>query len=122
MPRPTAPLALSAAVALLLAACASPPPRVVAPAHPAFVDRLIAGFAADPVANPPASVWEYAYGGRVVYFVPARCCDIPSQVYAADGAPVCQPDGGLTGRGDGRCPDFAAARSQERLVWRDPRG
>jgi hypothetical protein len=90
--------------------------------HPDFVDKLIADFQAGPVANPPASVWEYRYGGGVVYYVPARCCDIPSQVYTAAGTPLCQPDGGLTGRGDGRCPDFATARSEERLIWRDARG
>src|SRR5687767_5310887 len=106
----------TAALCAVLAACATPAPVVVAPATPAFVQRIIADFEAEPVANPPASVWEYGYRGGTVYFVPARCCDIPSQVYAADGTPVCQPDGGLTGRGDGRCPDFAAARTGGRLV------
>ena len=121
MRRIAVPFALPAALAVLLAACATSPPVVAEPARPAFVNRLIAGFEAEPVANPPAEVWEYAYRGQTVYFVPARCCDIPSQVYAADGTPLCQPDGGLTGRGDGKCPDFAAARTAGRLVWRDPR-
>jgi hypothetical protein len=56
-----------------------------------------------------------------VWYVPARCCDVPGVVYAADGSMLCEPDGGITGRGDGRCPDFAAARRDGVVVWRDPR-
>jgi hypothetical protein len=109
--------ALSALV--LLAACATPPP--VAPANPPFVDALAARLSAEPVANPPASIWRYDYAGRPVWYVPARCCDIPGVLYAADGTTVCEPDGGLTGRGDGRCPDFATARRNGIVVWSDPR-
>lgn len=117
----------AALLLVLLAGCASAPTastlpeQAPPPARPAFVDRLIAGFEAEPVANPPAAVWQYRYRGQDVFYVPPSCCDVPSQVYTADGAPLCQPDGGFSGRGDGQCPDFAAARSDERLVWRDGR-
>jgi hypothetical protein len=44
-----------------------------------------------------------------------------SVVYRSDGAVMCQPDGGLAGNGDGRCPDFFVERRNERIIWRDPR-
>ena len=111
----------AASLLLLLAACASPP-VVTAPARPAFVAGLIAAFEAEPVANPPASIWRFTYRGETVWYVPARCCDIPSTLYDATGGAICQPDGGYTGRGDGRCPDFIDTRRDGAVVWSDPRG
>jgi len=74
-----------------------------------------------PVTNPPSAIFSYRYRGELVYFRPQRCCDIPSVLYEADGGVRCHPDGGLSGRGDGRCSDFFSARTEERLIWRDPR-
>jgi hypothetical protein len=34
---------------------------------------------------------------------------------------ICQPDGGITGKGDGKCPDFDKNKTNEKLVWQDPR-
>jgi hypothetical protein len=59
------------------------------------------------------------YQGQEVYFVPQRCCDVMSVVYRSDGAVMCHPDGGLNGKGDGRCADFSAERRNERIIWRD---
>jgi hypothetical protein len=56
-----------------------------------------------------------------VYYVPSKCCDVPSVLYDSAGAVVCSPDGGITGKGDGRCTDFFDARRDEVVVWRDPR-
>ncbi len=102
---------------ILLAACSSSTQS----GNPAWVDELIQQFESDPVGNPPLSIWRYEYDRQVVYFVPAHCCDIPSTVYDADGNVLCSPDGGLTGQGDGRCPDFFSNRSDEQLIWKDSR-
>ena len=48
----------------------------------------------------------------------AACCDIPSVLYDTAGTVVCAPDGGFTGRGDGRCPAFISQRSNEKVLWR----
>ena len=88
---------------------------------PAWLAQLIRQMERDPVANPPASVVRYQYKGRTVYYVPPRCCDVPSDLYDADGRLLCHPEGGITGRGDGRCPDFPAERADERVIWRDRR-
>ena len=91
---------------------------------PAAVTALINELEAQPSANPPAFVASYDYRGQVVYYVPPRCCDIFGDLYNAAGQIICHPDGGLAGRGDGRCPDFESRRTNERIVWRDlrPRG
>lgn len=88
---------------------------------PPFVLALIESHESAPVANPPASIWRYKYKGRVVFYVPPSCCDVPSELYDSDGNLICGPDGGLTGRGDGKCPDFFELRTEESRVWKDPR-
>jgi uncharacterized protein DUF6970 len=90
-------------------------------AVPAAITALIHELESQPVANPPASVASYEYAGQVVYYVPPRCCDIFGDLYDAAGQVICHPDGGLAGRGDGRCPDFLTQRANETIIWRDPR-
>ena len=92
------------------------------PANPEWVNELIVAFRSMPVGNPPQSVWRYQYHGRIVYYVPPQCCDQFSMLFDEKGSLICAPDGGISGSGDGRCPDFIAARTNEQLVWKDPRG
>ena len=89
--------------------------------RPPFVDKLIAQFEASPKKNPPGSIWKYTYKGRVVFYVPPSCCDVPSELYNSDGDVICAPDGGMTGDGDGKCADFFDTRTEEHLVWTDHR-
>jgi hypothetical protein len=89
---------------------------------PTWLRHLIQDLASQPVANPPASITAFDYRNQTVYFLPSRCCDIASVLYDANGVVLCAPDGGITGQGDGRCPDFFTSRRDERLIWADPRG
>ena len=91
------------------------------PAQPAIVKQLIARQKAEPKKNPPGKVWQYTYRGQTVYYVPPSCCDIPGELFASDGASMCEPDGGITGRGDGKCADFFDVRTDEKLLWADTR-
>jgi hypothetical protein len=34
---------------------------------------------------------------------------------------MCAPDGGFTGKGDGKCTYFFDARTNEKLIWEDER-
>jgi len=88
---------------------------------PAWLTTLIQSLESAPSANPPAFIARYEYRGQVVYYLPAPCCDVLSNLYAVDGTILCHPDGGFTGTGDGRCQDFFTTRRNERIVWRDPR-
>ena len=102
---------------LTLVGCTSASSRDLPP----FVLQLIEKYESAPKANPPASIWRYKYKERIVFYVPPSCCDLPSELYDFDGNFICGPDGGLTGRGDGKCPDFFGQRAEELRVWSDPR-
>jgi hypothetical protein len=96
--------------------CAPPTPD-----WPPFVDQLITELQTSPTKNPPASIWRYKYKGLEVFYVPPYCCDVAGALYDSNGSVVCGPDGGLTGKGDGRCPDFFSERTEELRVWADER-
>jgi len=83
--------------------------------------ELIEEVKAAPTRNPPASVARYSYLGKIVYYVPPFCCDMTSVLYDVDGEVICVPDGGITGAGDGRCPDFFEERGDAIIVWEDSR-
>lgn len=74
-----------------------------------------------PVSNPPDQFLRHRIEGRSYYYRPARCCDFYSELYDAAGRLVCHPDGGLTGRGDGRCPGLMERAGPGELLWRDKR-
>lgn len=88
---------------------------------PGCVANLIQQIKNQGVWNPPARIYRYVYKGQTVYFVPQRCCDIPSTLYDENCHVLCFPDGGFTGAGDGKCNDFFTSRSAENLIWQDTR-
>jgi hypothetical protein len=90
----------------------------IPPFVPDCVRDLIGAIQTEPVRNPPASVWQYEYGGSVVYYVTAYCCDLPSMLYTEDCEFICSPDGGFSGKGDGNC---TATLQRGLLVWQDMR-
>ena len=111
-------LALCICASLATASCSQPSST---DDNPQWVKDLITAFQSDPVGNPPQSIWRYEYRHQTVYYIPPQCCDQYSQLYDANGKVVCAPDGGITGDGDGRCPDFFKERTKERLIWQDQR-
>ena len=90
-------------------------------ALPTWLAEQVEAIAAEPPANPPEQIIRYRFRGEVVYYRPPRCCDVPSEVYDSEGRVLCQPGGGITGRGDGRCPAFFETVSDCQVVWSDPR-
>ena len=88
---------------------------------PDFIKQKIELFQQSPVTDPPRSIYSYSYNGKTVYFLIAPCCDIPSQLFDEAGNIICHPDGGITGKGDGKCNDFFQVRTDEKLVWKDSR-
>lgn len=86
-----------------------------------WLNNLIQQLRQEKAANPPAKIYRYTYQDKVVYYLSGRCCDVPGKLYDIDGNVICEPDGGITGRGDGRCTDFFDERTDEVLIWEDKR-
>ena len=76
---------------------------------------------AQDVWNPPAKIYSYQYEGETVYYFTARCCDIMSELYDENCNFICAPDGGIAGKGDGKCTDFITQSTKEKLIWEDTR-
>ena len=72
------------------------------------------------VSNPPTQVWKWEVDGETFYYITSDCCDQFNNLYSENCDIVCAPDGGLTGQGDGKCPDFKGEIVQT-LVWEDNR-
>ena len=103
---------LYAVLALVKPAAAGAP----APDVPGWLAARLRATTAGPAGDRPAWVARYEYRGGTVYYLPPRCCDIPSELYDAAGNLLCRPDGGFVD-GDERCPDFLAERRGGEIVW-----
>jgi len=85
------------------------------------IERIIAEIQSKPVQNPPITIMQYKYQGVFVYYVPAPCCDQLNPVYNIDCTIRCYPDGGINGKGDGKCLDFFTLSKDKKIVWKDDR-
>lgn len=66
----------------------------------------------------PKEVWQYTYQNQTVFLVVPACCDQYISVYSSQCVLICSPGGGLTGKGDGKCPDFYQEAKEGLLVWK----
>jgi hypothetical protein len=107
-------------ILLLASACSRPE---VPPGTPPCVRSLIRSLERRHI-SPPASVWRWEIEGESYYYVPPQCCDMPSELYDSDCNRICAPDGGITGQGDGRCPEGlidSLDASSVTVIWTAPR-
>ncbi|MEP7128681.1 MAG: hypothetical protein ABI729_07430 [Chitinophagales bacterium] len=88
---------------------------------PECIQQMIVTYQSKPKQNPSASIYQYDYNGQKVYYVVAPCCDQLNTLYDANCTVICHPDGGFTGKGDGKCNDFNTAKTNEVLIWKDER-
>jgi hypothetical protein len=89
---------------------------------PKGIEQLIEKLKAEEIVAPPRELWEYTLIDKKVYYVPApQCCDFFSDLYNEAGELIAHPDGGFTGRGDNKMPNFATDRTNGRIVWVDKR-
>lgn len=95
--------------------------RLDSTARPAWLERRIQSILATRKRNPIIRITRYRYDGESVYYESAPCCDQQSTLYDLKGNVLCHPEGGITGKGDGKCGSFDKRKTNEQLVWQDPR-
>jgi hypothetical protein len=88
---------------------------------PPCIQEKIDAIQQQPKFNPPATVYRYWYNNKYVYLFSSDCCDQYNYLYDKDCTLICAPSGGLTGKGDGKCPNFKQMASDEKLIWKDSR-
>ncbi|MFC6476670.1 DUF6970 domain-containing protein [Pseudomonas asuensis] len=87
--------------------CSKAPPSAEPADIPVWLQTRIKSLQALPEANPPRSISKTIFEGETAYYVSPACCDIPSELYKADGRLRCYPSGGIAG----------AMAVALRLVW-----
>ena len=97
----------------------TPEPTVAA--MPTCLKNKIDSFKLKEAHEKPQRVIEYVYKGRKVYYVVMPCCDFYNEVYDDKCNFLGAPDGGFTGKGDGKIPDFFTEVKSEKLVWGTPK-
>lgn len=60
---------------------------------------------------------EYEYDGERYYLVAAGCCDRFNPLFDRDCNEICNPSGGFSGAGDGKCPDWVATLTDGVIIW-----
>ena len=86
-------------------------------ALPTCIKNKIDSFKLKEQHEKPQRVVEYIYRGKKVYYVVMPCCDFFNEVYDANCKLLGSPDGGFTGKGDGKLPDFFSGAKNEKLIW-----
>lgn len=88
---------------------------------PTCIQQRIKEIASQPKWNPPATINEFIYKGKHVYGISSDCCDQYNILVDENCNYICAPSGGITGKGDGKCADFADSAKFVKQVWKDPR-
>jgi len=87
---------------------------------PAAIQKRIDDYKKMDKSEQPRKVIEYDYKGKKVYYVSMHCCDFFNELYDSAGKLMGHPDGGITGKGDKKLPDFNTEKKNERIVWTAP--
>lgn len=87
---------------------------------PSCIENEIKKIKIEDVRNPPAQVWKWEVDGQTYFYISSDCCDQYNLLYDNNCDIICAPDGGITGMGDGNCPDFREP-IKKTLLWEDNR-
>ena len=103
-------------LSVLLMSCSGNKMRGISGMPPCMVTK-IDSMKMNAKVNPPKSVTQYTYKGASVFYITSGCCDQFNPVYNSDCDYLGAPDGGITGKGDGKIPDFFANATNKKVVW-----
>ncbi len=86
---------------------------------PSCVEKKIKDLEKNKDANVGASVWQWQVDGKKFFYFVSPCCDRFNELFDNSCNRICAPDGGISGEGDGNCPEFKGDKI-ETLVWQSP--
>ena len=104
-------------IVLLLVCSAQKKAQGVQDIPPCLLEKITA-MTQDPGSGSPRSVTRYIYKQQTVYYMVAPCCDKFNIVYDSACNVLGHPDGGFTGRGDGKMPNFKNEAVEQKVVWK----
>jgi hypothetical protein len=110
--------AISFVAVLFLFSCASNKKTKSVNELPSCVLAKIKMMAADSTQGSPESVTCYHYKGKTVYYFLSSCCDKFNLLFDSCCNLLGYPDGGFTGRGDGKTPDVINEATDGKVVWK----
>src|SRR6476469_1780570 len=105
-------------IAVCMASCTSHKNIQKTDEMPACLESTIKTLSSDPSQGIPQSISRYTYKGQTVYYVRAACCDKYNIVYDSNCNILGYPDGGFSGRGDGKMLDFKTNATGGEVIWR----
>lgn len=85
--------------------------------NPKWIKALIGEIEGKPLGTSPPAIERCSYHDKIVYHIIAPCCDDYNYLYDENNKVICAPDGGITGRGDEKCPDFSAVKKSCEVIW-----
>lgn len=83
---------------------------------PTCVEKQIKQIEKEKESSAPRQVWKWEVDGDTYFYITSNCCDQFNFLYDENCEVVCAPDGGFTGAGDGKCPEFSE-EIVKTLVW-----
>ena len=84
---------------------------------PLYLHPKIKTMGENPDEGTSHSVTRYNYKGQTVYYMVAPCCDKYNIVFESACNVLGFPDGGYTGKGDGKMTNFHNEATEEKVVW-----
>ncbi len=109
---------ISFVAALFLFSCASSKKSTAVNDLPSCLNTKIESMAENPSEGVPQSITRYHYKGQTVYYMVAPCCDKFNIVFDSSCIVLGYPDGGFTGKGDDKMPDFFKEATDGKVVWK----
>lgn len=103
---------------LFFASCATHKKAQAVNELPSCLTTKIEAMSDNPREGTPQSITRYSYKGQTVYYLLSSCCDKYNIVFDSDCNILGYPDGGYTGKGDGKMPDFHKEATDAKLVWK----
>lgn len=100
-------------IILLLCSCDL---TIVAPDTPDCIIEKISNIRSE-YPDSKAYAWELTFNSKYVYYISPRFEDDLGSVYDQYCNLLCHPDGGISGNGDGSCPDFFDQAKFVRTIW-----